>query len=74
MLQAFASLMQALSLDPTHLPSLAALGALYQGRGLLQEAHAAFSRAHQLQPDEKVGRAGGGPGGLPGAGAAVAEW
>jgi|LauGreStaDraftv2_3_1035109.scaffolds.fasta_scaffold09868_3 hypothetical protein len=42
--------MSVLALDSAHLPSIMAVGAMYRGRAMLEDAHAAFARAYELAP------------------------
>jgi tetratricopeptide (TPR) repeat protein len=60
-LQAYATYMLALSMDSTYLPCIMSVGQLYKGRGMLQDAMAAFSRAYELAPGKarERGKEGG---------------
>lgn len=64
--------MATLALDPCYLPSILSLGTLYKVKGMLLDALAAYTRAHELAPgaDTQVwgeqlrGRKCGGCGGV----------
>lgn len=42
--------MATLALDPCYLPSILSLGTLYKVKGMLLDALAAYTRAHELAP------------------------
>lgn len=52
LLQSFASYMLALSFDPSDVDTHVAVGQLYKSRGMLAEAAASLSTAHELRPED----------------------
>ncbi|GFH15819.1 TPR_REGION domain-containing protein, partial [Haematococcus lacustris] len=49
-MQAFATYMSVLNINPKHAPSLCCVGAMYKARGMLQEAMSAYAKALEVQP------------------------